>query len=108
VVIGSGGDMTNNIAEFSGLKGAAEWVATNVSEKEEVLVHGDSQLVVRQMLGEFGIKSDTSRKFVPKIRELFRGRKVRYKWIPREQNQEADCLCRVAYLQVKGEMDGRN
>ncbi|MGA2913272.1 MAG: ribonuclease HI [Methanoregula sp.] len=98
-VIGSGAGMTNNVAEYSALKRAAEWVNRNCCDNE-IIIKGDSQLVIYQMNGTWQIKSETSKKFVPEIRRLLEGRKTRLIWIPREQNAEADLLSNLAYSQV--------
>jgi ribonuclease HI len=95
-VIGSGAGMTNNVAEYSALKQAAEWVSQN-NPDNEIVIKGDSQLVIHQMNGTWQIKSTTSKKFVPEIRRLLEGRKIQYIWIPREQNVEADELSNLAY-----------
>jgi len=95
-VIGSGAGMTNNVAEYSALKQAAEWVSQN-NPDNEIVIKGDSQLVIHQMNGTWQIKSATSKKFVPEIRRLLEGRKIQYIWIPREQNVEADELSNLAY-----------
>jgi len=95
-VIGSGVGMTNNVAEYSALKYAAEWVSLN-SVDDEIVIKGDSQLVIHQMNGTWQIRSETSKKFVPEIRRLLEGRKTRFIWIPREQNTEADLLSNIAY-----------
>jgi len=95
-VIGSGVGMTNNVAEYSALKYAAEWVSRN-SVDDEIVIKGDSQLVIHQMNGTWQIRSETSKKFVPEIRRLLEGRKTRFIWIPREQNTEADLLSNIAY-----------
>jgi ribonuclease HI len=97
-VVGSGAGMTNNVAEYSALKHAAEWVSRN-SGDDEIIIKGDSQLVIHQMNGTWQIKSETSKKFVLEIRRLLEGRKTRFIWIPREQNAEADLLSNVAYSQ---------
>jgi len=97
-VVGSGGGMTNNVAEYSALKRAAEWVSQNDVD-DEIVIRGDSQLVIYQMKGIWQIKSETSKKFVPEIRWLLEGRKTRFIWIPGEQNAEADLLSNVAYSQ---------
>jgi len=102
-VVGSGGGMTNNVAEYSALKHAVEWVSRN-SVKDEIVIKGDSQLVIHQMNGTWQIKSETSKKFVPEIRSLLEGRKTRFVWIPREQNAEADLLSNIAYNQSGGEL----
>ena len=97
-VVGSGAGMTNNVAEYSALKCAAEWVSRNGGD-DEIVIKGDSQLVIHQMNGTWQIKSETSKKFVPEIRRVLEGRKTRFIWIPREQNAEADQLSNVAYSQ---------
>ena len=99
-VIGSGPGMTNNVAEYSALKQAAEWVS-RYGDVDEVVIKGDSQLVIHQMNGTWQITSATSKKFVPEIRRLLKGRKIQYIWIPREQNVEADELSNLAYDQQK-------
>jgi len=101
-VVGSGTGMTNNVAEYSALKHGLEWVRGNCSE-DEMVIKGDSQLVIHQMNGTWQIKSETSKKFVPEILRLLEGRKTRFVWIPREQNAEADQLSNVAYRQAGGE-----
>jgi ribonuclease HI len=97
-VIGSGAGMTNNVAEYSALKRAAEWVSQH-GDDDEIVIKGDSQLVIHQMNGTWQIKSATSKKFVPEIRRLLEGRRTRFIWIPREQNVEADLLSNLAYSQ---------
>jgi ribonuclease HI len=97
-VIGSGPGMTNNVAEYSALKQAAEWVSQNTPDNE-IVIKGDSQLVIHQMKGTWQVTSETSKKFVPEIRRLLEGRKTCYIWIPREQNVEADELSNLAYDQ---------
>ncbi|MCK9593461.1 MAG: ribonuclease HI family protein [Methanoregula sp.] len=98
-VIGSGAGMTNNVAEYSALKRAVEWVS-RLGADDEIVIKGDSRLVIHQMNGTWQIKSETSKKFVPEIRRLLEGRKTRFVWIPREQNAEADLLSNIAYSQA--------
>jgi len=104
-VIGSGAGMTNNVAEYTALKQAAEWVSQNNPDKE-IVIKGDSQLVIRQMNGTWQVTSATSKKFVPEIRRLLEGRKTHFIWIPREQNIEADELSNLAYSQQGREPTG--
>jgi len=99
-MIGSGPGMTNNVAEYTALKHAAEWVNWHGGD-EEIEIKGDSQLVIHQMNGTWQVRSTTSKKFVPEIRRLLEGRKIQFIWIPREQNVEADELSNLAYDQQK-------
>lgn len=95
-MIGSGAGMTNNVAEYSALKQAAEWLISYGGD-DEVVIKGDSQLVIHQMNGTWQVTSATSKKYVPEILRLLEGRKTRFIWIPREQNIEADELSNLAY-----------
>jgi ribonuclease HI len=72
------------------------WLQDNDIE-EKILIKGDSQLVVKQMKGEWQVNSATSRKYVPEIKQLLVGKDVTFEWIPRDENEEADKLSRVAY-----------
>lgn len=94
--IGQGKGMTNNVAEYSALKRAVEWIKENGIE-DEITIKGDSLLVINQMKGIWRVKSATSRFFVPLILRLLEGKKVAFIWIPREKNKEADMLSKIAY-----------
>lgn len=101
-VVGEGSGMTNNVAEYSALKRALMWLKES-GINDEITIKGDSVLVINQISGLWKIKSQTSRKFVPEIRRLLKGKKVKLIWIPREENLEADMLSRVAYKRyIKG------
>jgi ribonuclease HI len=92
------------VAEYTalieGLQAALEWHDAG----ELVEVRGDSQLAIRQMKGEYQVKSARIRPLHRKARELARqiGR-VTWRWVPREQNEEADALSREAYQSVREE-----
>ena len=95
-VIGRGKGITNNVAEYSGLKAAIQWL-NEQDIYDDIAVKGDSMLVIKQMAGRWRIKSETSKKFVPQIKKLLGNRSVKYQWVPRENNTEADGLSRLAY-----------
>lgn len=101
-VIGEGRGMTNNVAEYSALLHALEYIG---SEKN-VIIKGDSMLVIQQLSGNWEIRSETSRKFIPLIEERVKTKKVKYQWIPREQNNVADSLSRIAYENYLKKRDG--
>jgi ribonuclease HI len=61
------------------------------------MIKGDSQLVIKQMKGEYRVNSATSKKYVPEIKRLLAGKEVSFSWVPREENEVADGLSRVAY-----------
>jgi ribonuclease HI len=94
--VGEGRGMTNNVAEYEGLRAAAQWLVDE-GIKEKILIKGDSQLVIKQMKGEYRVNSATSKKYVPEIKRLLLGLEASFSWVPREENEEADGLSRVAY-----------
>ena len=100
--IGKGHGMTNNVAEYTALVEALRWARAHGFLKGEVVAKGDSQLVIRQLQGSYKVRSETSRKFFPVIRELTKGVKIRYEWVGRESNVEADFLSKKAHSDYLG------
>jgi ribonuclease HI len=94
--VGEGKGMTNNVAEYEGVKAVAQWVHDNGID-EKVEIRGDSQLVIMQLRGEWKVNSDTSKRYVPEIKRLLQGKDVSFVWVPREKNEEADLLSREGY-----------
>ena len=94
--VGEGRGMTNNVAEYEGLLAAAQWIEDEEID-EKIVIKGDSELVIKQMNGQYRVNSATSKKYVPEIKKLLLGRDVSLAWVPREENEEADKLSRVAY-----------
>lgn len=99
-VVGEGKGMTNNVAEYEGLNAALRWL-NEKGIKARIEVRGDSQLVIKQMRGEWQIRSETSRKYVPKIQKLLEGTEASFVWIKRDENDAADRLSRKAYASYK-------
>lgn len=95
-VIGEGKGMTNNVAEYTALIKALEWLDTQ-DIHDRITIYGDSKLVINQVNGLWKVKSETSKKYVPVVRDLIKNKDVRLKWIPREKNSEADTLSGEAY-----------
>ncbi len=81
---------TNNIAEYSAVIKALE----TVHEMGELEAHvkSDSQLIVRQLNGEYKVKDPGLRPMHEKVVHLCKGLKVHFEHIPREHNAEADAL----------------
>ena len=89
------GVATNNVAEYRGLlAGLASALERGIEELEVV---SDSELLVKQMRGEYKVKSPTLRELVDEAETLARrlGR-VRYTAVRREQNELADRLVNEA------------
>lgn len=85
------GIVTNNIAEYqaliTGLKIAKEY------RPNHLICHLDSELVVKQLSGEYRVKMATFQPLIEEINELKTAfPTVSFLYIPREQNRRADLL----------------
>jgi ribonuclease H / adenosylcobalamin/alpha-ribazole phosphatase len=89
------GVATNNVAEYRGLLAGLE--AALERGVEEVEVVSDSELVVKQMRGEYKVKNETLRGLVDEANALeARFRRVTYTAVRREHNELADRLVNEA------------
>ena len=89
------GQATNNIAEYSSLVKALE--AAKKIGAEQLMVFSDSELLVRQINGQYKVKSEQIRPLFGQAVNLlgeFKNWKVRH--IAREKNKEADRLVNQA------------
>lgn len=89
------GDATNNVAEYLAvIYGLQEAV---YRKAKKVTLNLDSQLIARQLKGEYRVKDQNIRKFFDLALNLFRGfDKVEVREIPREENKDADALVNKA------------
>jgi len=93
--------VTNNYAEYVCLIKALEYLGSLRDEK--ITVFSDSRLLVNQMKGEWRFKKGAYREKYIEAKELAgRFSDLRFEWIPREKNSEADELTNVAFAQAKG------
>jgi len=91
---------TNNQAEYraleAGLSAAREHGAT------DVVVRSDSQLLVRQMTGEYKVKDGRLRLLKAEIDSIREGfDRVRFEYVPRERNERADELAKAGATQAQ-------
>jgi len=94
---------TNNVAEYTGLIKALEWLVAHKT-KGPVIVRGDSDLIVRQVKGEYKVKSGLLAPLHAQVRELLEELPdLRLEWIQRERNVEADRLTNLAYAEYTGQ-----
>jgi ribonuclease HI len=89
------GSTTNNVAEYSGLvAGLRKALELQVPEVEVV---SDSELMVKQMRGEYRVKNEALRDLSVRASQLAREvGSVSYKAVRREQNKLADQLVNEA------------
>jgi probable phosphoglycerate mutase len=89
------GIATNNVAEYSALIAGLEKALELGVETVEVV--SDSQLLVKQMLGEYRVKNETLQELWSRATALAREiGSVRYRWVRREHNELADRLLNEA------------
>lgn len=87
-------ECTNNQAEFTALKMALK--AASEYGKCSLIIKADSQLMVRQYLGEYKIKNAELQILMGEIKELAQNfKQISINHIPREQNKEADAICNL-------------
>jgi ribonuclease HI len=89
------GTTTNNIAEYTaaiiGLEHAIKLGATSVK------LNADSELLVKQLNGQYKVKNEGLKPLHAKAKELIaRIGSVEVQYIPRERNKEADALANKA------------
>ena len=87
------GRMTNNLAEYTALVRTLEH-ALELGADHRVLIHSDSELLVKQMRGEYRVKNEELRDLFEQAGALsgrFRGG-VTFRHIRREENRRADAL----------------
>ena len=86
--------MTNNEAEYQSvillLTMAKQF---NISSIE---VRGDSSLVVNQMNGVWKVKEPRMKALKAEAQSIMTDMKVTFKWVPREENSNADKLSNYA------------
>jgi ribonuclease HI len=92
---GALGIATNNVAEYNGLLAALRWAIDH--EHRELAVRSDSELLVKQMRGEYKVKHPGLQPLAARARLLIMelGR-VTFEHVRREHNVEADRLSNVA------------
>jgi ribonuclease HI len=89
------GVATNNVAEYRGLLAGLEAALERGVDELEVV--SDSELLVKQMRGEYKVKSETLRELVGEAHELAgKLRAVSYTAVRREHNDLADALVNEA------------
>lgn len=91
---------TNNVAEYSGAIRALEQLRS-IGYSGEVLVEGDSQLVIRQMTGEYEVRAQHLKAYHEWLAQLSQSfRNIEFRWVPREENTVADALSKRAITEA--------
>jgi ribonuclease HI len=92
------GRMTNNQAEYEALVRALEHALEELGDNFRVTVYSDSELMVRQVNGDYRVKNEELRPLYQRARSLgdrFKGG-LTLVHVRRAENAEADALCNEA------------
>jgi ribonuclease HI len=85
------GVATNNVAEYSGLLAALQWAIDH--QHKRVQIRADSELLVKQMRGEYKVKNAGLQPLHARARLLAAQLdQVKFEHVRRELNKEADRL----------------
>ena len=89
---------SNNVGEYSGVLAILRWLLDNQLAAEDIEIRGDSRLVVNQLAGKWKVHGGLYYEKYSECKTLLkRFATVKFVWVPREQNREADALSRKAY-----------
>lgn len=89
------GTATNNVAEYRGLI-AGLTACAQLAPEAHIEVRLDSRLVVEQMSGRWRIRDRRLQELALQARAIVPAVQVRYTWIARESNAQADRLVNAA------------
>ncbi len=93
------GKVTNNVAEYTALIECLRRVSTSFGESagigcSRLVIHSDSELMVRQINGEYKVKDRALKKLFDEVHEILRSAPFEFsiRHVPRGKNKEADAL----------------
>lgn len=99
-ILGNGAGMTNNVAEYSAAINAIKWIGEQGFTDEKAILLSDSQLLIFQLQGRYAVRSNRLRPLYDRLtKDLKTFKRISFRWIPRDENYEADLLSRQAYWQ---------
>jgi ribonuclease HI len=93
---------TNNVAEYTAAIQALKTLLSVGISFTSVEMRSDSELLVNQLRGDYGVYSERILPLYQEVLRLLRqleekGVRVRIRWVPREENRRADALTKKAY-----------
>ncbi len=92
------GIATNNVAEYTAVVKALQWVKENDQQISSIAFFFDSTLVTNQLKGHFKVKNEGLRAMVFTIKKMGKelGIPISYQSVPRELNKDADRMVNLA------------
>ncbi len=86
------GIKTNNQAEYSAMIRALEELKK--LKIYSAIIKSDSKLVISQIRGEYKVRAKNVVPLYNKVLELTKGMNLKFEWVRREENREADELAK--------------
>jgi ribonuclease HI len=91
-------EASNNVAEYSAVIRALEWLSKGGYQDRNIILRGDSRLIINQLNGKFKVRAKRLIELHNRAKKLLAEfGNVRLEWVRRELNKEADLLSRIAY-----------
>ena len=92
---------TNNVAEYTGIIKALDWLLEYNYNDQKIIIRGDSQLVINQINGKYKVRAVRIIPLYQKVKSLLsKFKDIKIEWIPRDKNKEADKLSNKAYQEI--------
>ncbi|MEM4066293.1 MAG: ribonuclease HI [Candidatus Micrarchaeaceae archaeon] len=86
---------TNNTSEYTAVIELLTYLLQN--KIDTAMVKGDSQLVIKQLTGDYSVNSPNIIPLYNKALALSNQLNIKYSWVPREKNTYADKLSKQAF-----------
>jgi ribonuclease HI len=91
------GESTNNQAEYLAVQEAASWIEQNLGREFRLLIRSDSELIVKQLRGEYKVKDAELRQLALETMSLLMYfTTFELHAVPRKENSRADALANRA------------
>ena len=101
-IVGKGSGMSNNVAEYAALCEALRFLVKEKMTRLPIEIRSDSRLVVNQMKGKWKFRKGLYACKYSEAKDLTAQFDIiTFRWIPREENKDADALSREAYSEAR-------
>ena len=85
---------TNNETEYEALVAGLDIV--KVAGAENMIVHCDFQVITSQINSDYECRNERMKKYLEEVKNRIGSLEVKFVQIPREENEYANCLAKVA------------
>ena len=85
---------TNNEAKYEALVAGLDFAKTSSAENK--IVHCNSQVITSQINGDYECRNERMKNYLEEVKNWIRSLEVKFVQIPREENECANRLAKVA------------